>query len=99
MKSNRFFSFSYILNPFLSLTMSSRLISFFSSKLARQDSQLSIVQDDENDSIASDKSYSSKSWHYCNHCKVGFASKSRHDWHLDVCGQVKFISSSSSSTA
>jgi hypothetical protein len=79
--------------------MSFRIISFFSSKLIRQDGQISITQDDENDSIMSDKSYSSKSWHYCNHCKVGFASKNRHDWHLDVCDQVKFIFSSSSSAS
>ncbi|KAG2199555.1 hypothetical protein INT46_008117 [Mucor plumbeus] len=68
--------------------MSSRIISFFSSKLIRQDGQISITQDDENDSIMSDKSYS-----------IGFASKNRHDWHLDVCDQVKFIFSSSSSSS
>ncbi|KAL9545180.1 hypothetical protein MBANPS3_007270 [Mucor bainieri] len=72
--------------------MSSRLFSFFSSKLSRQDSQMSLAssltQEGEDESIMSVSSFvssSTKNWHYCNCCKIGFASKHRHDWHLDLC--------------
>ncbi|KAK4512129.1 uncharacterized protein ATC70_013372 [Mucor velutinosus] len=71
------------------MSSSSRLFSFFSSKLSRQASQISlastITQDDENNSIMSSSSTLAKNWHYCNCCKIGFASKNRHDWHLEVC--------------
>ncbi|ORE19463.1 hypothetical protein BCV71DRAFT_101397 [Rhizopus microsporus] len=32
----------------------------------------------------------SDTWHYCQHCHVGFSSESRYGWHLEICKQKGF---------
>jgi hypothetical protein len=65
--------------------------SFFKRLLHRQ---LSFILPDTEDqqqedyesaySITSSKSDSTQ-WYYCDLCKIGFASKSRHHWHTNLC--------------
>lgn len=67
---------------------SSRFFCLFSKKnMSRSNSRTSILPEDDTSKSGSSSSSSGRvnQWYYCDLCKVGFASQSRHHWHTDLC--------------
>lgn len=76
------------------VSFASRLFSSLTRRvqLRRQASQSSLIVDEESDfqsinSYETSVSYSSDNsgWHYCDKCKIGFASLRRQHWHTSLC--------------